>query len=275
MIDSDTRRDQSTSFLFGPAGWSYQDWLGTVYPAGAGRDFDQLAFIAGQSDFIEVNSTFYRLPSARQSASWVERTAAFPGFSFWIKAYRGFSHERQPMAGQTRVFLEALRPLAEAGKLAGILLQFPYSFHCRRHGLDYLAGLGDAFSGLPLAVEFRHASWNQAGVLNFFRERCWIFVNVDQPRLSANLPLTCHVTNDHVTYFRLHGRNAGSWFSGAGRDARYDYLYSESEISSIAGLLRGLAGRVARVFVVGNNHYRGQAMINLRQLKSLLRLARS
>lgn len=260
-----------TRFLFGPSGWSYPDWEGPVYPAGAGRAFERLAFIAGQFDFVEVNTTFYRIPAVRLAAGWVQKTAGFPDFRFWIKAYRGFSHAGlTPPENEVKLFLEALQPLNESGKLAGILLQFPYSFHCRRPQVDYLAALGDLFAGYRLALEFRHASWNRPELFEMLNGRGWVFCNIDQPQISANLPLTARLTSPEAVYFRLHGRNAAAWFAGAGRDARYDYLYPATELEEIANLIKGLADRVPRVYVAGNNHYRGQALLNLRQLKNIL-----
>lgn len=119
-------------------------------------------------------------------------------------------------------------------------------------------------------MEFRHRSWDCVEVLEFFRASKLIFTNIDQPAVSLSLPLTAHASHPETAYVRLHGRNAANWFADAGRDARYDYLYSLSELGQIAEVIKKLQEQVKKIFVSGNNHYKGSAVRNLMQLKEML-----
>ena len=257
--------------FFGPAGWSYPDWKGTVYPPGAPpRRFNPLEFLAHDFDFVEVNTTFYRVPDLRLTGGWVAKTRHLDHFAFWVKLLGDFTHERKLEPGAVAFFLQSLAPLREASKLLGLLAQFPYSFQFNDENLDYLDRLTDALAPETLAVEFRHDSWNRSEVLDFFRRKNLIWTNIDQPLISSSLPLTACLTHADTSYFRLHGRNYRNWFSGAGRDARYDYLYSAPELNQIAEAILRLKDQAKKIFVSGNNHYKGSAVKNLLQLKEMI-----
>jgi uncharacterized protein YecE (DUF72 family) len=256
--------------FFGPAGWSYADWRGPVYPEPLPARFNHLAFLAGQFDFVEVNTSFYRIPAPTLTRGWVSKTAAYQDFTFWIKLHQSFTHERKMEKTMLDDFAAALRPLAAAGKLAGLLAQFPYSFKFESGNLAYLGELAGHFSSFPLAVEFRHQSWLEDDVLVFFKKNSLIWANIDQPQISASLPLTALVTGMGTAYLRLHGRNYKDWFSGQGRDARYDYSYTASELDRLAEVVARLQEQAKKVFVSGNNHYKGSAVKNLLQLKEIL-----
>jgi uncharacterized protein YecE (DUF72 family) len=256
--------------FFGPAGWSYADWRGTVYPETLPPRFNHLAFLAGQFEFVEVNTSFYRIPSLALTKGWADKTAAFPGFRFWIKLHQSFTHERKLEKPMLDGFRGCLEPLSTAGKLSGLLAQFPYSFKRDAGNLAYLGELAGHFAAWPLAVEFRHQSWLEDDVLDFFRGSGLIWTNIDQPQISQSLVLTALVTARDTAYLRLHGRNYQNWFSGEGRDARYDYSYSASELGRLGEVVARLKEQARHVFVSGNNHYKGAAVKNLLQLKELL-----
>ena len=256
--------------FYGPAGWSYADWRGTVYPEPLPPHFNHLAFLAGQFDFVEVNTSFYRIPALTLTQGWVGRTVASPDFQFWIKLHQSFTHERKLEKPMIQGFHDCLQPLAASGRLAGLLAQFPYSFHFDHAALSYLEELAGQFSHFPLAVEFRHQSWLQDEVLSFFRRNGLIWTNIDQPQVSRSLALTALVTARDTAYLRLHGRNEKDWFSGQGRDARYDYSYSAAELGRLGEVVARLKEQAKKVFVSGNNHYKGAAVKNLLQLKEIL-----
>ena len=256
--------------FFGPAGWSYTDWRGPVYPEPLPVRFNHLAFLAGQFDFVEVNTSFYRIPALTLTKGWVLKTTAYPDFRFWIKLHQSFSHELKLEKPMIEGFLACLQPLAEAGKLAGLLAQFPYSFKFTPANLAYLLDLAGHFIANPLAVEFRHQSWLEDEVLAVFKKNSLIWANIDQPQISASLPLTALVTGKGTAYLRLHGRNYKDWFSGQGRDARYNYCYTDSELGRLAEVVARLKEQARKVFVSGNNHYKGSAVKNLLQLKKIL-----
>ncbi|HEY7575885.1 MAG TPA: DUF72 domain-containing protein [Thermoanaerobaculia bacterium] len=269
----------------GPAGWSYEDWAGIVYPARPPRGFDRLTAIASLFDVVEVNSTFYRIPPVSQTESWPERVAGNARFAFTAKLFRGFTHERDAGGAEEQAFRDALAPLEDSHRLGAVLIQFPFSFHATAPNRAYLGDLLDRLEDLPLAVEFRHEAWNSPETLEGLARHRAAFVNIDQPRLSDNLGATAHVTAP-LAYFRFHGRNAGSWFAeNAASHERYDYLYGEDELAPWVDRIRGAARALASsdspaaevaegtrrvdpraaargVYAILNNHFRGQAVSN-------------
>lgn len=259
------------TFQFGTAGWSYKDWSGTVYPKKLPPGFVHLRFIAEKFDFVEVNTTFYRTPSLKLVDGWVAKTSDLPDFKFWIKLNRVFTHIREYEKSDILEFLHSISPLADAGKLGGLLIQFPYSFKPDNNNLLYLSELTDSFHSFLMAVEFRHRDWLNDEVLSQFRDKKIIWVNIDQPVISRSLPLTSMTTNNDLTYFRLHGRNYRSWFSNEGRDERYNYSYSEKELFEISSKIREAGEKTKNVLVSGNNHYKGAAVNNLILLKKILK----
>lgn len=265
----------------GTAGWAYEDWNTIVYPARPGRGFDRLGLMASLFDTNEINSSFYRIPPPRMTADWARRVAHNPRFAFTAKLYRAFTHERKAGVSEEKAFAEAMEPLAQEGRLGCVLAQFPFSFHNTAENRARLERLLAGFPRLPLAAEFRHASWNTAEVRELLARRGAAFVNIDQPRLEGNLPPTGHVTAP-VAYFRFHGRNAAKWFGpDTSNEQRYNYLYSDEELEPWAGRIRASVARVEElaardpsartgIYAILNNHFRGQAVANAIQLQATL-----
>ncbi len=156
----------------------------------------------------------------------------------------------------------------ETGRAVGPVSLFVQSWN--RPTWLILQDLAGHFSAYPLAVEFRHQSWLDDEVLAVFKKSSLIWANIDQPQISASLPLTALVTGRDTAYLRLHGRNYRDWFSGQGRDARYNYCYSAPELGRLAEVVARLKEQARKVFVSGNNHYKGAAVKNLLQLKEIL-----
>lgn len=269
---------------FGPAGWEYPDWAGVVYPRRPPRGFDRLAHLARFFCTVEVNASFYRPFPASVAARWCERVADREGFRFGAKVWRRFTHERETPFGAADVAAgrEALDRLHAEGRLGAALLQFPWSFRRSEAAEEWLRSLFRAFAGLPLVVEVRHASWDSPEVLAELGEAGVGIVNVDQPLHRGSIRPGARITSA-VAYVRVHGRNFRDWFRpGAGRDARYDYLYTAGELEPWAARVRDLAAgrgegaRAARlaappeVYVVTNNHFRGQAVANAKMLEAMV-----
>lgn len=252
----------------GPAGWSYEDWKGRVYPDPEPRGFDPLRYVAQHFDFVELNSSFYRPPTARMSEAWARKTP--DGFTFTAKLWERFTHDRARFTeADARAFHEGMAPLLAAGKLGALLLQFPWFFKDGRDARDRVRRIADAFGDwAPLVIELRHRSWLDG--FDFLRELRLCFCNIDQPESATSISGTDHVTGP-VAYVRLHGRNAKAWFDrDAGRDAKYDYLYSKDELREWAGRVRAMASKAETVFAVANNHFQGKAFVNALQLAKLL-----
>lgn len=260
-----TRRRSFGPTRVGVAGWSYPDWEGIVYPKRP--RFDGLSYLTRFFDCIEVNSSFYRIPEFRTSASWTRRAQSNPRFRFTVKLYRGFTHEREATAELDKAFKDFLAPLVEAESLGAVLLQFPWSFKNESESRLYLADLLDRFQGYPLVVEVRHSSWNVPELYQFLEERAVGFCNIDQPLIGRSLAPSEHATGP-IGYVRLHGRNYQDWFrEGAGRDARYDYLYSMEQLDPWVEKISDISGTAAETYVITNNHFRGQAVVNALQLR--------
>ncbi len=251
----------------GTSGFSYDDWVGPFYPPGLPAR-EQLAFYAREFATVEINTTYYRIPDPRLVQGWAERTPA--DFLFAVKAYQGLTHERDNP--DCAAFVAALQPLVEAGKLACVLAQFPYSFHPTPDNRDYLrrvrAGLGD----LPAVIEFRHAGWLSQGIFELLRSLGLGFCCVDEPRLRGLLPPVAVATGP-VAYVRFHGRNAAKWYNHDQAWERYNYTYPAAELQEWAPQIRTLDAAAALTLVYFNNHYVGQAVQGARDLNQLLLIA--
>jgi len=256
----------------GTAGWSYDDWKGIVYPQSPPRGFRGLRFLADYFNTLELNNTFYRPPRPGFCRAWLRDVADRPDFSFTAKLWQRFTHERAAgwSESELTLFRDGIAPLAEAGRLGALLVQFPWSFRYGEVARDWLSRLVDDFADAPLVLEVRSREWLGEEALEFIGSLGVGFCNIDQPRLRGNIPLTDHAFGK-VGYLRLHGRNAEAWFAkGAGRDARYDYLYGPPELDEIQGAIERIAEKVERIYVIANNHYRGQAPVNALQLMGRL-----
>ena len=254
-------------YYFGIAGWSYQDWKGIVYPPGAPNRFDELAYLANYFDVIELNNTFYRIPESKMVESWVQRVQHNPRFRFTVKVFQGFTHEKKGIQQEELdQFLQVLEPMVKSKRLGALLVQYPTGFKHTPGNEDRFSDLVRAFEGYPLSVEFRHRSWIDPSVMDWLKEREIGFCNVDEPMFRHHVKPSAEVTGP-IAYVRFHGRNYASWYSG-NRDERYDYLYSEEELDRWLPRIEEMGKKAEEVYVIGNNHFRGQAPSNILQLKS-------
>ncbi len=248
----------------GTSGFSYADWIGPVYPPEL-PERERLSFYAQQFSTVEINMTYYRVPDARTVQGWVRKTP--DDFLFSIKAHQDLTHTREQP--DFAPFTAAVRPLAEAGRLACILAQFPNSFHPIPPNRDYLKRLRAGLADLPVVVEFRDASWVTQGTFDLLRSLGLGFCSVDEPRLKGLMPPVAVATGP-VAYVRFHGRNAAKWYNHQQAWERYDYSYSADELAEWAPKLRQLDAAAELTLVYFNNHYAGQAVRGARDLGQLL-----
>ena len=281
---------------------------GSFYPRKSMTSEARLRWYARFFDTVEINSSYYAIPPARNAVLWAERTP--PGFVFNVKAYSLMTgHHPRPEtlpaelqlllprrprltrrgeveAGEFgpealdqtfRLFREAVAPLAEAGKLGYVLFQLAPWARFDRDRLDYLASLPDRLPGWTLAVELRDRSWLPDHIdetLGVLRRAGLAHVIVDAPATPNAVPYVPELTA-RTAVFRLHGRNVEGWLrqlrgeEPAVRE-KYDYLYTEGELRALQVDIEAAATESERVYVSFNNNNRAFPVQNASMLKRLL-----
>jgi uncharacterized protein YecE (DUF72 family) len=250
----------------GTSGFSYDDWVGNFYPVGMPKR-EWLTYYAREFNTCEINSTFYALPKPSSLKAMVEKTG--DGFLFSFKANQEMTHQRQDNASIFKAFCLVLEPVITAGKLGCILAQFPFSFRFNRRNWDYLKLFKEQLGELPTVVEFRNAQWLKTEVFDWFREQGLGFCCVDEPQLTDLLPPIAEVTSN-IGYIRFHGRNKAKWWRHEQAYERYDYSYTEQELSEWLPRIQKLDSLAEKTFIFANNHWRGQAVTTIRQLRMML-----
>jgi uncharacterized protein YecE (DUF72 family) len=255
----------------GTSGWSYPDWVGIVYPKAEGK-LNELEYLSRYFDAVEINTTFYRPPNPKYCQKWLLDVKGNPRFKFTAKLWQRFTHERTEKwrPEEAKLFKNAIEPLHESGKLGALLIQFPWAFPQTDESRAWLQGLAEAFNECPLVVEVRHVSWQNDEGMDFFRGFNLNFCNIDQPVTRSSIGPTSVATGP-VGYYRFHGRNREAWFKrDAGRDERYNYLYSDRELSPWVEQVRAMQGQVRELYLMMNNHFKGQAPANALEILAAL-----
>ncbi|MBG98875.1 MAG: hypothetical protein CMN58_00865 [Solibacterales bacterium] len=263
----------------GPAGWSYQNWQHVACPVPRPRGFHEVSYLANYFPVIEVKSSFEQPLRPEITAVWLKQVEHIPQFQFTAKLCRIFTHECILRREDVRAAQYGFAPLLEAGRLGAILMQFPSSFRASKENQNYLTRLREAFRDFPLVAELRHVDWNQEDLLRQLTDREIGFANIDQPQSPHSMPVTAHATSQ-IGYFRLHGRNYAEWNSsasnsfslhnGASEQTRYNYLYSTEQLAAWSSRIKSVSQQTVKTFVVTNNHFRGQALVNALQLMSII-----
>jgi uncharacterized protein YecE (DUF72 family) len=262
----------------GPAGWSYPDWAGYVYPSRKPKGFHEAAYLAEFFDTIEINTSFYQPLRPDFAKNWIDLVSANPRFVFTAKLWQRFTHDTvSATTGATWEDERAVRAgfdvLRAAGKLGAVLLQFPFSFHRTKETMAYLSAVLLRFRDYPLVVEVRHDTWNSPETLALLHEHGAGICNIDQPIIGKSLAPSAQATSA-VGYIRLHGRRYDTWFSDdetIPAHERYNYLYSLDELDPWIVRVKKVSTHAHNTFVVTNNHYQGKAVVNALQLISILK----
>ena len=252
----------------GPAGWSYSDWSGYVYPTPRPDNFHEAEFLAQFFDTIEINTSFYAPLRTAHAALWLEKVSGNPDFVFTAKLWQKFTHELSATLQDERDVRAGFDVLRKADKLGAILLQFPFSFHNSSENMAHLAALLKRFADYPLAVELRHASWFSRETIELLHQHQASFCNIDQPIIGRSLEPTAEVTSP-IGYVRLHGRRYDTWFSddpSTPQHERYNYLYSKEELDPWIERIRAINQKTRQTYVISNNHYQGKAVFNALQI---------
>jgi uncharacterized protein YecE (DUF72 family) len=266
----------------GTSGWHYPGgrgtWNGIFYPRPEDRErgFDELRFYAERFNTVEVNSTFYGQPRAAVSLAWVRRTP--PSFEFSVKLFQKFTHPdmAHDRTAVTRADVDAFKagiePLAVAGRMGALLVQFPSRFHETPEARAYLDWLLNTFSAYPLAVELRHRSWSDetAATQALLARHGAAWSQIDEPKFASSVRQDLAPNTPHLMYVRLHGRNAAAWWTHEEAEDRYNYLYPESELEPIVERLRAARAQVRKLYLYLNNHFAAQAVANATMLRAML-----
>ena len=262
----------------GPAGWSYPDWSGYVYPSRRAKGFHEATYLAEFFDTIEINTSFYQPLRPDHAAQWIDRVAANPRFVFTTKLWQRFTHDIRSIksgsaATEEREVRAGFDVLRAAKKLGAVLLQFPFSFHRTAETIAYLTALLKRFADYPLVVEVRHGTWDAPETLELLRTSGVSFCNIDQPIIGRSLGPSAQATAA-VGYVRLHGRRYDTWFSDDAKipaHERYNYLYSGEELAPWVSRVQKVGEKARNTFVITNNHFQGKAVVNALQLISILK----
>lgn len=287
------------------AGWTDPTLLkGTgFYPKSARAARERLSYYAQQFPFVEVDATYYALLPPSNAQNWLACTPST--FTFNIKSHpvltghpidvtrlpadlreaiadtgagtRVYAERLPPeLAGEIEArFRQFLQPLLADNRLGALLLQFPPWFTAKRGNARLLEALGERWADVPLAIEFRHASWAEPDrrqrVLDLLKTHQMSLVCTDEPQLNTEMQPLHAVTNPRLALVRFHGRNVAGWTKKrATVHERFSYLYSPKELSTWLPPLRNLAHEAETVQAIFNNCYRDYAVLNAKDLAALL-----
>jgi len=290
--------------LIGLCSWTDRTLIesGRFYPVAKMSAEARLGWYAGVFPHVEVDSSYYALPSVGAARLWVERTP--PGFVFHVKAFRAFTghwleHAAlprdllrfMPPTDKSRVyyrdlprevadelwrrFSAALRPLHDAGKLSLVLFQFPHWVTPGERSRQHILMCKTRLPDYRLAVEFRNEAWfsssERDATLDFLRSHGLTHVVADEPQVGGeSVPLVPEATTD-VAYIRFHGRNKETW-SGQKEASweRFNYWYSSEDMDELTPVVRSLADRTSATYALFNNNYRDQGVQGARLLAQRL-----
>jgi len=262
----------------GTCGYSFRDWKGSVYPVKI-KNSEILSYYNKELgfDLVEIDSTYYSFISRRSIETMVDNTT--DSFLFAAKCHRAITLNEMGKVRPSDIdntavftgFLESFAPMIESGKLLTFLAQFGPVFFKNRENVNYLLKLRKYFKDLPLTIEFRHKSWlseeHRESTFKLLRENNLSYAVVDEPCVRSLAPLVVEATTD-LGYVRLHGRNK-NWFDG-GQGDRYDYFYTDEELSEFIPIARELEMRTRLTAIFFNNCHAGAALKNAIKLRQLL-----
>ena len=278
---------------------------GVFYPRGADSAEERLTFYAETFPIVEIDATYYALPSARVAEAWVARTP--PDFVFDAKAHALMTGQptetkRLPkdiraalpeeLAAKSRLYardlpaelrdgvwemyLAGLQPLVASGQLGSVLLQYPRWFFPTSESRDLILEARQRLGEVRSAVEFRSETWfnqkNRERTLLFLSDNAIPFVMVDGPQgLRSSVPPLVAVTSPELAIVRFHGWRAETWeATGIPVVERFRYLYSADELAEWLPRIREAAQEAHEMHVLMNNCYANYGSTNARELASMI-----
>jgi len=290
----------------GTCSWTEKTLIqsGEFYPRTMRSAEERLRFYSEHFNTVEIDSTYYAIPTKQNSYLWAQRSPS--DFTFHIKVYAVLTgHAVDPRSLPKDILgeipakdregkyvyvrkpslvreiadrlIEALHPLLSSGKLGVLVFQFPPWFTYREEHLDLISERKSLMGRYPFAVEFRHGSWYAPAVrdkvFHFLRKNQIIHVVADEPQFGsqATIPFVPQTTAD-IAYYRLHGRNKENWLKkGVETALRYSYEYSEEELKKFVPDIQTSAKMAKETYVMFNNCHGGRAMRNAEEMNVLIR----
>ena len=264
----------------GTSGFSFATWRGSVYPKHL-KSKDMITYYQEclGFDMVELDFTFYTMPSRRSLAGLTEKTHR--DFQFVVKANRLMTHDiRDPHTRKIRdnsglfdQFLFALRPMQDQGKLGCVLFQFPQSFRFSGENMSYLWSCRQRMEEIPIAVEFRTESWNRDVTFRFLRKNNIAYCAADLDPIYGSMPFIDRTTSSETAFFRFHGRD-DSWIDRR-TGLRHVHLYSDSDLFWFRGKIIQVAEKAKTTYICFNNCHAGASARNAKQMKRLLGISDS
>ena len=283
---------------------------GVFYPSGADTAEERLAYYARQFPVVEVDATYYALPSPATSQLWVRRTP--PDFTFDVKAHalltgqpsetrrlpkplrdalpaeaaskpRLYAKDLPPeLRDETwRLFAEGLEPLRASGQLGAVFLQYPRWVFPSSEARDSILEAAERLTPMRCAVEFRNGSWlnerNAERTLRFLSDHGIAFVMVDGPQgLRSSIPPITATTSPDLAVVRFHGRRVETWEAqGIPTVERFRYLYGKDELKPWVPKIAEAAAKAHDTHVLMNNCFANYGTTNAREIAKLLEDVRS
>jgi uncharacterized protein YecE (DUF72 family) len=279
MIQQNKKMNMIPTFHIGTAGWSYKDWVPNFYPKQQTKDFDWLQFYAANFNCVEVNSSYYTYLSPKIVEGWIRKIEDVDDFLFTVKLHQDFTHNRKYNKTSVKSVSENLVMLAQAERLGGVLIQFPYSFSFNETNTEYIQQLNESFSSFNQFVEVRHSSWINQSAYDFFKALDISLCTIDQPEIGKAIQFEPVVTNE-TAYLRFHGRNVDAWkksLANFGKEQsydqqneRYNYRYTQGELAEVMQKIRLIYDKVKKIYIIMNNHPQGNAVVNAKKFMEML-----
>jgi uncharacterized protein YecE (DUF72 family) len=263
----------------GTAGWSYKDWIGSFYTGSQTKEYDWLEFYSKYFNMVEVNSSYYTYLSPKIVDGWIKKVEERDDFLFSIKLHQDFTHKRKYSEEQIKAIKYNLDKLENVNRLGGLLIQFPYSFDMNKENALHVKNLTEIFSEYEKFIEVRHKSWFVTRFFDFVKKGKSSLCTIDQPLIGDAIEFKPINVGENL-YIRFHGRNEKAWKQSLAnfgakqsyeqQSERYDYLYSPGELIEIDQAIKEVMDTVKKIYIILNNHPKGNAVANALELLHLL-----
>lgn len=244
---------------------------------------DRLFDYSGHFPIVEVDTSFYAIPSTKNVEKWIQDTP--DQFQFIVKAYQGITgHLRDDNPYETEndmfeQFCNCLEVFQQARKLALVLVQFPPWFSFSTKNVEQILYIKRMLNGFPIAIEFRNNTWyspnNQRETIDFLKKYGFIHTICDEPQTGvSSVPFVPEVTAKK-SLVRIHGRNVYGWNANNSpnwREVRFLYDYTDEELTDLAKKIHLIEKQCEEVYVLFNNNSGHHAAKNAKTMQQILNI---